>query len=206
MMVTLTFPDDRAVGSLSWHREFAGGEPTMAVGSIEIPEGARVDLQVSFVESVFENENGRVSYSGSDHPVDLRFIADLPRDCIESLHLRSAVEPDSIQFLPHLAPSLRRLHLGRTGMHDDALVHVSQLTGLTYLQTFGNRFTDSGVQVLTSLQLLESLYLEEDTLSVAALRFVHELPRLKRLGLQDMPITADQLAELQANLPGVDVG
>jgi len=62
------------------------------------------------------------------------------------------------------------------------------------------------VQVLAKLRLLESLYLEERSLSAAAFGFVHSLPRLKRLGLQDVPIKPDELAVLQAALPGVDVG
>jgi hypothetical protein len=62
---------------------------------------------------------------------------------------------------------------------------VAKLTGLTYLQTFGNNFTDRGVQQLATLVNLD-LYLEEQTLTLAAFDFVERLPHLTRLGLQDV--------------------
>jgi hypothetical protein len=135
----------------------------------------------------------------------LNFLVDLPDNCVESVHLGSDIEPGSVPYLLHIAPSLCRLYLAGTGLNDDGLEVISKLSGLIYLQTFDNEFTDDGAQVLARLAMLESLYLEERTLTAAALRFTHSLPRLKRLGLQDLPIEPDELAELQATLPGVDV-
>lgn len=77
--------------------------------------------------------------------------------------------------------------------------------GLTYLQTWGNRFTDSGVEVLAQLEQLEHLYLEEETLSAHAFGFAQRLPRLGRLGLQDVPISDEELVGLRAALPGVRI-
>jgi hypothetical protein len=74
-----------------------------------------------------------------------------------------------------------------------------------YLQSWGNRFTDAGVQQLASLTRLESLYLEEETLSAAALDFAVSLPHLTHLGLQDVPLSAADLTELRQRLPSVDV-
>lgn len=178
----------------------------MAIGSITIPEGARVDLHISYVESIIDNAEGRISYSGSRQPVDLSFLAGLPQNCVESLHLQSIIEPESIKSLPHLAPGLRKLYLAMIKLGDEALESVCRLSNLRYLQAFGNNFTNLGVQVLVGLQELESLYLEEESLSVEAFAFADELPRLKRLGLQDVPIGADELADLQARLPDVEVG
>jgi len=76
---------------------------------------------------------------------------------------------------------------------------------LTYLQSFGNRFTDSGVQQLRMLKNLESLYLEEETLSERALAFATDLPRLSVLGVQDMRIPDPDLRSLQSQLPRVRV-
>jgi len=90
-MITLAFPESWAVGSMSWYLESNGSEPIMAIGSIAIPEGARVDLHISYVESILENAEGRVSYSGSRRPVDLRFLGSLPQNCVESLHLQSII-------------------------------------------------------------------------------------------------------------------
>ena len=92
------------------------------------------------------------------------------------------------------------------GLGDDALRHVAQLRGLKYLQTYGNQFTDHSVKQLAALTELDHLYLEEETLSIAAFGFTRRLPKLARLGLQDVPLTEDEVAELRNLLPGVDVG
>ena len=107
--------------------------------------------------------------------------------------------------MTHLAPGLRSLYLAWADLEDDALAHVSKLEGLIYLQTWGNRFTDRGVQQLAALTRLESLYLEEEPLSAAAFDFVVGLPHLARLGLQDVPLTDAELADLRRRLPDVDV-
>lgn len=80
---------------------------------------------------------------------------------------------------------------------------MATLTGLRYLQTFGNRFTDRGVLQLATLVDLEDLYLEEDTLTAAAFAFVDRLPHLVRLGLQDVAISGPEVEQLRARLPGV---
>jgi len=89
---------------------------------------------------------------------------------------------------------------------DRVPITVAKLTGLTYLQTFGNAFTDHAVQQLAALTKLDHLYLEEESLTAAAFAFVEQLPHLARLGLQDVSITADETRRLRARLPRVDVG
>jgi hypothetical protein len=105
-----------------------------------------------------------------------------------------------------LAPGLRRLYLGWTGFSDAVLSTVAMLTGLIYLQTFGNSFTDRGVQQLAALVNLDHLYLEEATLTLAAFDFVDRLPHLTMLGLQDVPLARRDLENLRGRLPGIDVG
>jgi hypothetical protein len=60
--------------------------------------------------------------------------------------------------------------------------------------------------VLAALTALEFLYLEEESLTANAFRFVGQLPRLRALGVQDVQITDAELLALRAELPGVDVG
>ena len=73
-------------------------------------------------------------------------------------------------------------------------------------QSWGNEFTSGGVQQLVALQNLEYLYLEEETLEYSAFDFVGRLPRLRRLGLKDVPLSENDLARLTDRLPDVDVG
>jgi hypothetical protein len=80
------------------------------------------------------------------------------------------------------------------------------LSGLTSLQSFGNKFTSQGLQRLVSLQHLERLCLEEETLDYAAIDFVERLPRLRRLGVMDVPLSEEEITRLTERLPGVDVG
>jgi hypothetical protein len=61
------------------------------------------------------------------------------------------------------------------------------------------------VQQLAALTRLGSLYLAEETLSSAAFDFAASLPHLARLGVQDVPLTEAEIAELRRRLPGVGV-
>jgi hypothetical protein len=108
--------------------------------------------------------------------------------------------------LPTHAAGATRCGQYDAGLTDDALVPIGQLDGLIYLQTFGNQFTDRGVQQLAALTRLESLYLEEETLSAAAFEFAARLPHLSRLGVQDVSLSEADLADLRLRLPYVRVG
>jgi hypothetical protein len=105
----------------------------------------------------------------------------------------------------HLASGLTQLYLTWSNFTDDALPPIAGLTRLSYLQTFGNQFTDAGVQQLVTLQNLTDLYLEESSLTAAAFEFTTRLPRLTRLGLQDVDISEPELAALRSRLPHVTV-
>ena len=179
--------------------------PVLATGNVEAPEDQAISLNVHRIDSVEPSGDGW-SMKGGTTPVDLQFLAGLPSDSIEFLTIGPDIVAASFRFVEHLAPGLRRLCLSHTDLTDQALRHVAKLTGLTSLQTFGNSFTDAGVQQLAALHNIEDLYLEEETLSAAALAFVRELPHLSHLGLQDMPITEEELDDLRAALPGVQVG
>jgi hypothetical protein len=196
-----------------------------------VPDGVEISLEVMLVESVLRSdavhgrfrvwrkttggpeelvESGDSSHgwevAGSGQASDLRFLRQLPADGIASLHLQAPIVPGSFAAVTHLAAGLRRLYLAATDLADDALASVGMLHGLVYLQTWGNRFTDHGVQQLASLTKLESLYLEEETLTAAAFDSVASLPYLARLGIQDVPITEDEFVALRRQFPGVRIG
>jgi hypothetical protein len=79
-------------------------------------------------------------------------------------------------------------------------------TFVTYFQSWGNEFTDAGVQQLVRLQQLDQLYPEEQTLTVEAFAFATRLPRLDQLGVTDVPLSGAELEMLRRRLPGVHVG
>ncbi len=235
-MPSLSFPRDRAVGTLDWAgRQEGRGGPVLAQGVVNVPDGVAISLNVMVIDSVRRADRGHPAamqstltirwnrpdgsvetevrhdpadsweMTGGTQPIDLGFLRQLPADSITALHLRAPITAESFGFVTHLAPGLRRLYLARADLTDDALAHVSKLDGLIYLQSWGNRFTDRGVQQLASLTRLECLYLEEETLSAAAFDFAASLSHLTRLGLQGVPITEAELAALRRRLPGVIV-
>jgi hypothetical protein len=169
-----------------------------------VPDDARIDLQVQALAGS-EPVGGGWSLLPSQQVVDLGFLSQLPPNAVQSMSVHSADEA-TFDAVAHLAPGLHRLYLGWSGFGDAVLPTVAMLTELVYLQTFGNNFTDTGVQVLSTLKKLEYLYLEEETLSFAAFDFVRHLPALSRLGLQDVPLRSHELEELRGRLPGVAVG
>jgi hypothetical protein len=202
----LQFPTDRLVGTVDWDGSWTDERgPVLATGSVDVPDDVTVSLDVQTVRGSKATGGGGWSVDVAMDPVDLSFLRELPADGIEALTLHRSDEA-TIGAVAHLAPGLRKLYLVWAGFSDAVLETVAKLTGLTYLQTFGNDFTDQGVRRLASLVNLDHLYLEEETLTAAAFDFVDQLTNLARLGLQDVQITTEELDRLRSRLPGVDVG
>lgn len=205
-MTILEFPTDRIVGTLDWNGSWSDERgPVLATGSVSVPDAVAVSLEVQAVRGTESTGGGSWTVDVAQDRVDLRFLRDLPANGVESLTVHPSDEA-TFDAVAHLAPGLRKLYLVWAGFSDAVLETVAKLTGLTYLQTFGNDFTDHGVQQLASLVNLDHLYLEEETLTATAFDFVDQLPHLTRLGLQDVSIIPDEFDRLRARLPGVDVG
>jgi hypothetical protein len=204
-MPLLQFPTERIVGVLAWSTQEIGDGPVLATGSVQVPAQVEVNLEIQSLQGSERAGDDAWRLIPAGKPVDLAFVRELPPDGIESVSVVSADEA-SFDALAHLAPGLRRLYLGWTAYSDAVLATVAKLTGLSYLQTFGNNFTDRGVQQLATLVNLEYLYLEEETLTLAAFDFVERLPRLTSLGLQDVPLSQHDIEQLRSRLPRVDVG
>jgi hypothetical protein len=171
---------------------------------VEAPDDRDIALDVGEVINVQRSGDGW-SLQLAQRPDDLSFLTDLPGDVISSLDLSNVV-PKTVESIVSVAPGLRRLCLGFTGFNDGILYYVAQLSALTSLYTFGNRFTDAGVQQLASLRRLRNLSLEEETLTVAAFDFVDQLPNLIRLDVWDVQMTEDEHLALKARLPNIEVG
>ena len=169
-----------------------------------MPNDVDVELQVRAITDVVPMGQGSWSFTGDSTQVDLAFLDELPPDAIAAVNLRGVVVA-SVPSLARFAPGLRRLVLADTALEDDALSTVGRLSGLTSLQTWGNGFTNEGVEALRALQSLESLFLEEASLTAAAFNIAGALPNLVTLGCQDASLTNEEFEELQRNLPGVRV-
>jgi hypothetical protein len=205
-MTVLRFPSDRAVGTLDWDGSWSAETgPVLARGDVRVPDGAAVHLHVQEVLDSVASGRGGWRSTGGLRPVDLAVLTGLPSNALHAVTLR-AVDERSVGALAHVSPGLRMLYLSASGLGDAVLPTVATLTGLTWLQAWGNRFTDAGVQQLVALQQLRHLYLEEETLTAAAFGFVENLPHLEQLGVQDVDLDDAELASLRSRLPRVRVG
>ncbi|HEV8064104.1 MAG TPA: hypothetical protein VGP46_04690, partial [Acidimicrobiales bacterium] len=159
-MARLQFPDGEIVGMLDWPGADDRLSPILATGVIDVPDGEPLSLEVWHVVSVDPTDACSTPLAvvgqpsdlsphwlarGDGAPVDLGFLCDLPADVVVSLSLQWVVE-ESFQAVTHLAASLRQLTLGNSGLSDAVLSDVARLENLVYLQTWGNRFSDEGVQ------------------------------------------------------------
>ncbi|WP_018503675.1 hypothetical protein [Parafrankia discariae] len=193
-MVVLPFPENRTVGTVDWlGSSYEDLGPLPARGDVEVPDGGEVTLEV---------RPASLDWS----PIDMHFLDRLPSDSITGMSIMCPVRSGSLSALAHLAPGLRRLTLGWTDLTDEALPHLAVLRHLTWWQSFGNRFSDAGVQQLVALEELDHLYLEESTLTLAGFAFAPRLGRLCRLGVKDASLSKRDLKSLRRRLPGVDVG
>ncbi|SQD99749.1 hypothetical protein FMEAI12_5590017 [Parafrankia sp. Ea1.12] len=208
LVVVLPFPENRTVGTIDWiGSSYDHLGPLPARGDVEVPDGGEVTLEIHPAAEL-DGHDGRTveSASVSWSPVDVRFLDQLPSDSITGLSITYAVQPGSLAALAHLAPGLRRLTLAWTDLTDEALPHLAVLRHLAWWQSFGNHFSDAGVQQLVALEELDHLYLEEATLTLAGFAFARRLERLCRLGVQDAMLSKRDLKTLRRQLPGVDVG
>jgi len=223
----LSFPADEIVGTLDWLGSWSDeAGPCLATGVVEAPDDVEISFSVHRITSVerdplsggglitsrvteegvvvsqqTSSKSWRLS-GGTGPPLNIGFVRQLPPDAITSLHISgsSTVLAESLSALTHLASGLKRLYLASTEFDDDVLQYVAELENLIYLQTWGNRFTDNGVRQLSSLQALETLYLEEEHLSPAAFEVVTQLPNLTRLGVAD-EWPAENLSALRRTFP-----
>ncbi len=95
------------------------------------------------------------------------------------------------EFLTKL-PELKSLWLGQRLRRYDGVPNAASLD-------------DSTIEVLIRLKNLESLTLDEARLSLAALRRLQELPRLRKLDLPRIDIPAAEVEMLKGMLPSVAI-
>jgi hypothetical protein len=89
-------------------------------------------------------------------------------------------------------PKLKTLWLGQRLRHYDGTSNAASLD-------------DSTFEILVKLTSLETLTLDEARLSLAALRRLSELPKLKKLELRRIDISAAEIEVLKASLPSVKI-
>ncbi|WP_171184273.1 leucine-rich repeat domain-containing protein [Alienimonas chondri] len=107
---------------------------------------------------------------------------------LRELNLRGTAFDDKLSRKLTLLPTLRRLHLERTKITDDALVAVGTLEKLEYLNLYGTAVTDAGLPNLRALPDLRSLYLWDTQVTTDGVLALREaLPETEFVGVELPP-------------------
>lgn len=78
---------------------------------------------------------------------------------------------------------LNRLHLEKTGIGDDGLVHLKDLSELEYLNLYGTQVTNEGLKHLAGLKKLRKLYVWQSKVDQEGIEWLtSQLPDLEVVG------------------------
>lgn len=139
----------------------------------------------------------------------MRFLAELPR--LEHLYLWDAllVSDDGVDHLRFLK-NLRYIHISDSQITDESLKLFGELSHLEGLSLQFNRFTDRGLEYLTSLQNLERLWVcgkddRPNSITDTGLSSLHHLKKLKELGVQNTAVTSQGVEALKRALANCSV-
>ena len=113
-----------------------------------------------------------------------------PNLVIDYYRVDSVPIPDAkLQALLVARDQLRQLNLGNSGLTDNQLAIVAQLTRLTRLNIDRNPITDAGIGQLRPLVNLETLVAHSTAVSDAALDVLDQLPALQKAYLWGSAVT-----------------
>ena len=93
-------------------------------------------------------------------------------------------------------PKLEHLRIRGTGIDDEALKQVTELTTLRILNLPQGSFSDAALVQLKRLPQLDLFRFGSRNVTNAGMKILRELPTLSQLHLIDVPITDDGLREL----------
>lgn len=111
----------------------------------------------------------------------------------------------SIEKLLLIKEQLVELKLSASGIQDEDLVSISQLTHVEKLWLDDNQITDKGLTNLTSLQKLNYLNLASTGISTDGLQKLKQLPSLKQIYLYGTNISLERITMLQDEWMGVNL-
>ncbi|MCA9039460.1 MAG: hypothetical protein KDA65_03835 [Planctomycetaceae bacterium] len=122
---------------------------------------------------------------------------------LQSLQLNSPVDPDKItvQGWQQVAANRNIQHLSVSGMNFDAasIDTLAVLPGLKSLSLSDCRLTPDALAGLAKYYSLETIHLEQMTVTEEQLRTIASLPKLMRLSLQNCEFDTSILAELEGH-------
>ena len=221
----LQFPEEYSMGTI-----YLNGERIEAQGTIQVPAGASVSLNV--------NEAGAADLSplarfGPDdlYGINLRGTSVQDEELANLSGLTGLRDIDVEQTpvgdagMAHLAElvnlevlcvdgtdagmayvenmtNMRDLELNRSQVTDAGLYYIRNLTGITRLDMWMIDITDEGMSYLANLQNLNELGIEDTLITDAGLRYLEGMTNLDGINLENNNITDAGLASL-AKIPNL---
>lgn len=149
--------------------------------------------------NVIERAGGHVR--GAHAPNSSMFGSALPAipaifDAIETVELSNSQTTDTdLAFLNRLPVCY--LHLDGTSITDAGLVHLRDLTRLSWIKLDDTRVTDAGLAHLEGLTRLDTLYLNNTRVTDAGLERLEKLTNLRCLELDNCQVTDGGLKHLK---------
>jgi hypothetical protein len=124
---------------------------------------------------------------------------------LEAKFSRRLSDTTAVKALLGIKDQLVWLQLSGTGISDDALKIVGQLSNLRKLNVSRNTISDQGVKHLLNLSNLEYLNLYETNVTNNLLDSLIALPRLKELYLWQTKVTDEYVEKLKSGKPGLRI-
>lgn len=101
--------------------------------------------------------------------------------------------------------SIRFWHCRNTDAGTEHLKNLPNLKSVWLAPQFTPRITDKSLESLAAIKSLEEVKITETKLTWDGLQHLKKLPKLKKLILDETDISAEDMAKLVTELPGVDI-
>jgi len=112
---------------------------------------------------------------------------------------------EKIEALLKIKEQITWLDLGNTGLQDDWISRLNQLTNLTRLALDNNPITDAGIVHLGNLEHLESINLYATQISDAGLKLLAKQNSIKRIYTWQTKVTQPVVDSLRNEKPALTI-
>lgn len=122
-----------------------------------------------------------------------------------SNHIGSEVTEEQLKSLSAASDQITWLQLPNSGLTDELLLHINDLSKLTKLKVQGNPITSAGLVQLENLTNLETLNLTNTKVDDSIFDMLEKMPKLRSIYLWQSDVTTEALEEARSNYPDIDI-
>ena len=122
-----------------------------------------------------------------------------------SNHIGSEVTEEQLRSLSVASDQITWLQLPNSGLTDEMIIHINDLSNLTKLKIQGNPITSTGLAQLENLSNLETLNLTNTKIDNSIFDLLSKMPKLKSLYLWQSEATAEAIEDARTRFPDIDI-